>query len=183
MLRKLKFTMPFLVSTVNGFCKKEKHLQAEQLCFSALTQARLPIFYESWHVPDTLEGRFDCASLHIILLLRHVKGPLSQSTFDAFFKYLDLTLREEGVSDLRIGKQIKKCAKYFYGTLKSYHDALEGRANLEKALFRNLFGGISSPSLSAIEAYVRTCDRLLKKHDFEKEMPIPWPTEENLQHL
>ncbi|OFW68681.1 MAG: hypothetical protein A2X70_04360 [Alphaproteobacteria bacterium GWC2_42_16] len=170
--------MPLLISAVNGFWKKQAHLQGEQLCFSALTQARLPIFYESWHVPDTLEGRFDCASLHIALILRHLKGPVAQATFDAFFKYMDLTLREEGVSDLRVGKQIKKCAQYFYGTLKSYHDALEGRATLEQALSRNLYGGIYPPSLRDIAAYLRMCDGLLKKHDFEHETPIPWPPEE-----
>ena len=98
--------MPRLLSAVNGFWTKHR---GKDLCFSALTQARLPIFYKSWGIPDTLEGRFDCASLHMILLLRHLKGPLAQAAFNAFFTYTDLTLREEGVSDLRVGKQVKKC--------------------------------------------------------------------------
>ena len=180
MLYKIKFTMPFVVSAVNGFWKRPTKNQGKLLCFSALHQARLPIFCESWGIPDTFEGRFDCASLHVILLLKHIKGSLAQNTFDAFFKYTDLTLREEGVSDLSIGKQIKKCAKFFYGTLKSYHDGLDGKVNLEQALSRNLYGGSFPSSLPKIDAYIRTCNALLANHDFDKDSTIPWPKEKNL---
>lgn len=180
MLCKIKFTMPFVVPAVNGFWKGSTKSQGKYLCFSALHQARLPIFYEFWGVPDTLEGRFDCASLHIILLLKHLKGSLAQNTFDAFFKYTDLTLREEGVSDLGVGKQVKKCAKFFYGTLKSYHEGLNGKANLEQALSRNLYGGDFPSSLPKMAAYIRACDALLENHDFGKDHPIPWPKEKNL---
>lgn len=180
MFYKIKFTMPFVVSAVNGFWKRSAKSQGKRLCFSALHQARLPIFYESWGVPDTLEGRFDCASLHVVLLLKHLKGSLAQNTFDAFFKYTDLTLREEGVSDLGVGRQVKKCAKFFYGTLKSYHEGLDGKANLEKALSRNLYGGNFPSSLPKIADYIRACDALLANHDFNKDHPIPWPKEKNL---
>ena len=163
-------TMPLLTTYVNGFWKKAYRLQGEDLCFSALRQARTPYFYEQWGVPDTLEGRFDCSVLHLSVLLRHVKGSLAQAVFNAFFSYTDLTLREIGVSDMRIGKQVKTCAKFFYGALKAYDDGLEGKANLEEALIRNLYGNTCSLWAKEVALYVRACDLSLKGQDFQKEV-------------
>ena len=116
---KIRFTMPLLASHVNGFWKRELRAQAEKLCTAALNQARTPHFYEVWGVPDTLTGRFDLASLHVALVLRFLKGELAQKVFDSFFSYTEMTLREVGVSDLRVGKQVKS-ARPFYGAMKVY---------------------------------------------------------------
>lgn len=169
--------MPGVRASVNGFWRRRQQAQGEKLCVCALSQARDPVFYTNWGVPDTLEGRFDCASLHIALLLRHIKGPLAQALFNAFFSYTELTLREVGVGDLRVGKQVKNCAKFFYGAMKSYHDALENKASLEDALLRNLYGEESPSFVYNVVDYVRECDSLLEKQDFENVMSIQWPQE------
>ena len=174
--------MPIVVSSVNGFWKRSKRPQAERLCLSVLSQARLTIFYKKWGVPDTLEGRFDCATLHMILLLRHLKGALAQAVFDVFFSYTELTLREAGVGDLSVGKQVRKCAKFFYGALKAYDDALENNVTLEDALARNLFGGVPPPSLQGLMAYIKACESLLKGQDFEKITSIEWPKEDKKEN-
>lgn len=145
------------------------------MCIAALTQARNPIFYKTWGVPYTLEGRFDCACLHLSLLLRHLKKPLSQSVFDAFFSYTEMTLREVGVSDLRVGKQVQKCAKFFYGAMKAYHEALEGKENLSDALKRNLYGGKGPESFSSLIDYVLKCDQQLKSQIPIENKVIQWP--------
>lgn len=168
--------MPLLASAVNGFWKKRKPSQGKILCFSALAQARKPIFYESWGIPDTLEGRFDCACLHLVLLLKHLKKPLSQQVFDTFFSYTEMTLREVGVSDLRVGKQVKKCAKFFYGAMESYENAIKGKGNLKDALTRNLFGGKSPQEFTPLIKYVKECDLILSDQDLEKADPIQWPS-------
>ncbi len=167
--------MPIVVSSVNAFWKRTQGAQAEGLCLSVLSQARTTILYEKWGVPDTLEGRFDCACFHMALLLKYLKGDLAQAVFDTFFLYTELTLREEGVSDLNVGKQVKKCAKFFYGALKAYHNALEDKRGLKEALVRNLYGGISPPSLHDLIAYTHDCERLLKEQDFNKRFTIEWP--------
>ncbi len=180
MLNKIKFTMPMVTFSVNGLWKRNRRVRAEHLCLSVLSQARQPVFYERWGVPDTLEGRFDCACLHMILLLRHLKGSLAQAVFDIFFSYTELTLREEGVSDLRVGKQVRKCATFFYGALKAYSDALENDTGLEEALLRNLYSSDFSPSLQCLKEYVKCCDHLLKGQDFEKMISLPWPKESEI---
>ncbi len=172
--------MPIVASSVNVFWKRSKRAQAEALCLSVLSQARRTIFYERWGVPDTLEGRFDCASLHMALLLKHLKKALAQAVFDAFFSYTELTLREVGVGDLSVGKQVKKCAMFFYGALKAYHDALEKKSGLEEALVRNLYGGVSPLSIQDLIDYVHNCETLLKEQDFEKMFTIDWPVEDKI---
>lgn len=166
--------MPLLTASVNGFWKRVHHSRGEKLCIEALHQARSPHFYEKWDVPDTIEGRFDCAVLHMSLLLRHIKGPTAQAAFDAFFSYTELTLREIGVGDLKVGKQVKKCAKFFYGALKAYEDGLEGRASLEDALTRNLYGNTSSPWVKEVSAYMRRCDQYLKDQADAQTITWPW---------
>lgn len=166
--------MPMLTSAVNGFWKRDLRDQGEMICRAALLQARTPIFYETWGIPDTLEGRFDLACLHVALVLRVLKGRLAQNVFDAFFSYTELTLREVGVSDLRVGKQIKKCATFFYGAMKAYNEGLDQRADLEEALLRNVYGNVSHPCLSELAAYVRDCEHVLSGQDIEKKMII-WP--------
>jgi cytochrome b pre-mRNA-processing protein 3 len=182
MLNQIRYTMPILVSSVNAFWKRSRRAQAEGLCLSILNQARTTIFYERWGVPDTLEGRFDCACLHMALLLKHLKGALAQAVFDTFFSYTELTLREVGVGDLRVGKQVKKCATFFYGAMKAYHNALDNKRGLEEALKRNLYGGVSPPSLQELIAYVKECETLLKGQDFEKLSTIDWPLEDKICH-
>lgn len=166
--------MPLVILSVNGFWKRGDRAQGERLCFSVLEQARNPIFYEKWGVPDTLEGRFDCASLHLALLLRHLKGSLAQTVFDAFFSYTEMTLREIGVSDLRVGKQVKKCARFFYGALKSYGQAFEQEKGLEEALLCHLYGNVRTTSLRGIVSYVKACDDLLKDQDLKKTTALKW---------
>jgi len=169
--------MPLLMNSVNGFWKRVSPGQAEELCIATITQARNPYFYEKWGVPDTLEGRFDCAVLHLCLLLRHLKGPLAQAVFDAFFSYTELTLREVGVSDLRVGRQVKKCAKFFYGALKAYEDGLEGRVCLREALGRNLYGNAMFLWNKEIENYIRAADKSLKGQCLNQNhlQNLEWP--------
>lgn len=167
--------MPFVASAVNGFRNRHKKVQALAMCKSIFEQSRSPQFYREWNVPDTLEGRFDCAALHLALVLRHCKGPLAQALFDSFFSYLDLTLREVGVSDLKVGRQVKKCAESFYGALKAYDTALTKEEGLEEALQRNLYGGHFPLIFEPISTYIKKCDRLLQNVDFEKTTDFPWP--------
>jgi len=163
--------------SVNGFWKRDYRSKGEILCLMALNQARNPYFYENLDVPDTLEGRFDCAVLHMCLFLRHLKGSLAQAIFDSFFAYTELTLREIGVGDLSVGRQVKKCAQFFYGALQSYDEGLDDKASLQEALRRNLYGSTCPLKVKELTDYVRKCDQILRKYDFEKNplTPIIWP--------
>ena len=130
---------------------------------------------KSGGVPDTLSGRFDLASLHVALVLRFLKGELAQKVFDSFFSYTEMTLREVGVSDLRVGKQVKKCATFFYGAMKVYNDALDEKGDLEETLLRNIYGNARNPYLLDLAAYVRASEHLLREQDLPKATTVFWP--------
>jgi cytochrome b pre-mRNA-processing protein 3 len=127
-------------------------------------QARQPLFYAGFGVPDTLDGRFELICLHAFLYLHRLKAERPQASapaqafFDAMFTDLDRALRELGTSDLRIGKEIKRMAQGFYGRIRAYEEGIAADdAVLGAAVARNLFGTVAKPAvhLGAVIRYVR----------------------------
>jgi cytochrome b pre-mRNA-processing protein 3 len=109
----------------------------EALYGQAVEQARRPEFYTRLGVPDSANGRFEIYSLHVLLLLRRLKGAgepgaqTAQVLFDTFISSLDDALREQGVGDLSVGKKMRKLGEAFYGRVKSYDEALEALPDME----------------------------------------------------
>src|ERR1700712_1033064 len=89
--------------------------------------------------PDTMEGRFELYSLHVILLVLRLKGlgvdaaAAGQALFDAYLLSLDIALREMGIGDLSVGKKMKKLGRAFYGRVQSWDEAF-GDSPAEAAL-------------------------------------------------
>jgi cytochrome b pre-mRNA-processing protein 3 len=137
---------------------------AHALYAAAVRQARLPLFFQRWGVPDTVEGRFDMIVLHVHAVMRRLKGQgkdadaLSQELFDVMFDDMDQNLRELGVSDIRIGRRIKDLAASFYGRIAAYDAALLPDAEtgaLEGALRRNVYLDDEDGDAAALAVYVR----------------------------
>jgi len=84
-----------------------------------VAQARCPVFYEGLGVADTVLGRFDMVVLHLVLLLRRLRKAqateLVQGLFDAFCRDIDDNLREMGISDQGVPRQMRKVGAAFYG--------------------------------------------------------------------
>jgi cytochrome b pre-mRNA-processing protein 3 len=126
-------------------------------------QARRPVFFTDYAVPDTIDGRFELICLHAFLYLHRLKSERPQSSrfcqelFDSMFVDMDQSLREMGKSDLSVGKEIKRMARGFYGRIRAYEEGLAGTDSvLTAALARNLFGtATGTPPLAAMAAYVR----------------------------
>ena len=126
-------------------------------------QARQPVFFAGYGVPDTLDGRFELICLHAFLYLYRLKADrpqsaaLSQAFFDAMFADLDRALREMGTGDLSVGKHVKRMARGFYGRIRSYQDGVDSADSvLAAALKRNLFGTVhgSAPQIAGMAEYV-----------------------------
>src|SRR5690606_16700920 len=64
----------------------------------------------------------------------------AQDLVDTFFKQLDHSIRELGISDMGVAKRMKKLAKMFYGRAGSYGKALDDadEAALAEELRRNI---------------------------------------------
>jgi len=129
----------------------------------AVSQARSPQLYDRLGAPDTVEGRFEVYSLHVVLLLERLQGQgaqaaeTSQAVFDAYVKSLDDALREMGVGDLSVGKKMRKLGEAFYGRARSCLEALAAlpdRGPLEALLGRTVYEGAAPERAPDLTAYV-----------------------------
>jgi len=158
------------------FRRRDRRDAAHLLYTALVTQAREPVFYLDFQVPDSLDGRFDMVSLHAFLVLDRLSElpalrDLAQETFDLMFRDFDRNLREMGVGDLTVPKRIKDMAEAFYGRVKAYGDGLKGQGEgddpLAAALIRNLYRGKDpGPAVTApLAAYVRQVKAHLSAQD------------------
>src|SRR5208283_3419642 len=113
-----------------------------------VAQARLPDFYRAYAVADTVNGRFDLIVLHLAIVLdRLVQDPalqsLGQGIFDRFCRDMDHNLREMGIGDLKVPKEVQRIGEAFYGRSQAYRAACAATDDglLVEALERNIYGG------------------------------------------
>ena len=136
-----------------------------------VTQAREPLFYRDFAVPDTVNGRFDLLLLHLWLVLRRLKSTgdgalLSQGLFDHFCNDMDDNLRELGVSDLKVPKRMQAFGEAFYGRVAAYDMALtEGREALAQAISKNILNGDSLEQARMLAAYAEAVMSMLDASD------------------
>ena len=137
----------------------------------AVRQARTTAFYEAMGVPDTVLGRFELYTLHVVLLSRRLRGqgPQAQETaqamFDAYLLNLDIALREMGIEDLSMGKKMKKLGRAFYGRIKSWDEALGDPVATEALVARTVYGDAPGADPSALAVYIQTAADVLVRQD------------------
>ena len=123
-------------------------------------------------MPDTPEGRFEIVGLHAALLLRRLRSEgaagqaLGQALFDLMFDDMDASLRELGVGDLSVGRQVRRLAGQFYARLSALDEVIgTGAASLVEPILRaNVWLGGPPPSAAQVTAladYLVACGRLL----------------------
>ncbi len=113
---------------------------------AAIAEARQPLWYLDGGVADTLDGRFDMLSavLCAVLVRLEAEGeggevPTVMLT-ELFIADMDGQLREEGVGDVGVTKQVGNMLSALGGRLTAYRDGFAG-GDLEGALARNLYRG------------------------------------------
>lgn len=143
--------------------RKKRATEAVYAVYAAIVaQSRRPKFYAEWNVPDTVTGRFDMISLHMALLFRRLRkegqavDDFAQAVFDLFFKDMDRSLREMGVTDLGVPKKIQKMGNIFYGLLTSLNEAMDrgDQAEVEDVIRRNLFDGAETATAGELVRYL-----------------------------
>jgi cytochrome b pre-mRNA-processing protein 3 len=133
-----------------------------------VAQARLPVFYRDYAVADTVNGRFDLLVLHLSMVLGRLwqdseQAPglkqLGQGVFDRFCVDMDDNLREIGIADLKVPKEMTKMGQAYYGRAQAYQAALDAPDDqaLLETITRNIYAG-APPEPSAAQrlaAYMR----------------------------
>jgi cytochrome b pre-mRNA-processing protein 3 len=130
-----------------------------------VAQARRPAFYGDYGVADTPAGRFDMIVLHLVLVVRRLRGEpapiraLGQGVFDLFCRDMDHSFREMGIGDLAVPKHMRRVVEAFYGRVAAYDRAIEeaDEDELAAALARNILPESAAPSACAkrLARYVR----------------------------
>jgi cytochrome b pre-mRNA-processing protein 3 len=134
----------------------------EALYAACVRQSRAPALYETYATPDTVEGRFELYTLHVVLALERLAGgeaaakAVSQALFDTYVKALDHALREMGVGDLSVGKKMRRLGEALYGRMKNYqaaYAALPETGPLRDLLTRTVYAGADTPQAEAMAGY------------------------------
>ena len=128
-----------------------------------VAQARLPIFYQEYGVSDTVNGRFDLLVLHLAavsdrLFAEPALKELGQGLFDRFCQDMDGNLREIGIADLKVPKEMRRIGEAFYGRAMAYREALAADdAALAAVIVRNVYGEAAAPAgvAPALAVYMR----------------------------
>ena len=167
------------------FKRGSGRIAGERLYEAAIGQARQPGFYSGLGVPDTVEGRFELYTLHVVLVLHRLKGQgavaaeISQGLFDTYLLALDDALREMGVGDLSVGKKMRKLGEAFYGRAKAYQAALEGgdHAGLAALIGRTVYVDQDDAAVDRLADYVQRSTALLATQALEDILTaqLAWP--------
>jgi cytochrome b pre-mRNA-processing protein 3 len=156
------------------FRRKRQSATISALYGMIVAQARMPCFYREYGVADTVNGRFDLIVLHLSLLLdRLAQDPalreLGQGIFDRFCQDMDHNLREMGVGDLAVPKEMRRIGEAYYGRAQAYRAALAAgdEKALAEALRRNIYGESPAAAASAprLAGYMRETLRALATQD------------------
>lgn len=138
-------------------------LAGQALYERVVSQSRSPSLYADLGAPDTTEGRFEIYSLHVYLLLARLKerGPqaaeTAQALLDTYLSALDNTLREMGLGDVGVGRQVRKLGEAFYGRVRSYEvgiAALPDPSELQAMLVRTAYAGADPSSAPRLTDYI-----------------------------
>jgi cytochrome b pre-mRNA-processing protein 3 len=170
---------------LNVFRRTPRASTIEALYGAIVAQARAPVFYRSYGVADTVNGRLDLLMLHLALVFERLsRGEAAaraagQAAFDRFCQDMDDHLREDGVSDLRVPKDMQRLAAAFFGRHRAYISALKSddRDALCAALRRNVFLGEDAAGLAAMAAYTEAAAAALRSQDAAAlaSARIEWP--------
>lgn len=157
----------------------------EALYGAIVAQARAPVFYLDYRVPDTVNGRLDMLMLHLALAFERLSrggdkaAALGQGVFDRFCRDMDDHLREQGVSDLKVPKEMRGVGAAFFGRHGTYLNALRSgdRAALQEGLARNVYQDAPDAPVAPLAAYVEAAYRTLAAEDQAAllEGRLAWP--------
>ena len=95
--------------------------------------------------------------------LKGRENTFRQALVDELFRDMDRSLREMGVSDVAVGKKVRKMAEVFYGRVAAYDRALtQDDEALRQAIARNVFpDGAPLKGLDGLTAYMIAARRHL----------------------
>ncbi len=155
-----------LIARMNS--RRKANRDSLQLYQYLVTHARSSRFYlPPFNVEDSIEGRFELILIHMFIVDlwlsssdKHVL--LRQALQETLVRDMDRSLREMGIGDMSVGKQMKKVGAALLGRLQSYKAALvdsetqtDSKIGFAAVISRNING------LGKIEAAMPLADYMV----------------------
>lgn len=108
---------------------RDPRQEVRALWHSVVDQARAPEWYRDGGVADTLEGRFDMVTMVLAVVLLRMErsetlAPQTAPLTEIFVEEMDGQLRQSGVGDLMVGKQIGRLMATLGGRMGALRTAL-----------------------------------------------------------
>jgi cytochrome b pre-mRNA-processing protein 3 len=138
---------------------------ARALYRSAVAAARRPEPYVAWQVPDDVAARFEMVILHCLVIARAVAGlgepghRVAQALADTLFADMEPVLRELGVADQSIGRQLLKLAETYLARAQALDPLWEGADDpaFDAILRRNVFAerAVADGAVAALRGYLQ----------------------------
>jgi cytochrome b pre-mRNA-processing protein 3 len=152
---------------------------ATELYGLIVTAARQPTFYLAGGVPDTKEGRFALLVMHMALVLERLRlegdagSALGQALIERFVTDIDDNMREIGIGDLSVPRNVKKAAAALENRWNRYRGHLAtdpaNAGGLAECLAVDLYGVSAAPQktveASAVARYMVDATRVLAASD------------------
>jgi cytochrome b pre-mRNA-processing protein 3 len=170
---------------LNVFRRNPRASTIEALYGAIVAQARAPVFYLDYRVPDTVNGRLDLLMLHLALTFERLsqgspdEAAIGQGLFDRFCRDIDDHLREQGVSDLKVPKEMRGVGAAFFGRHGTYLTALRDGdpSALQAGLRRNVYQGAPEAAVLRLSVYVEAVHAALAGQDAEAiaQGDFAWP--------
>ncbi len=143
--------------------KKNPHSDPARRAYARLLErVRARVFYETYGVPDSFDGRFDLLVLHVFIIINRLAHEgeeaqaFNQALFDVMFADMDQTLREMGIGDMGVPKHQRRMMKAFNGRMHAYDEAMtQGDGAFAVALRRNLYGTLEDSEVPNVQKMIR----------------------------
>ena len=132
------------------WARRSREALAARLYAEAVARARAPRFYAEFHVPDTPAGRFEMLAWQVMIQLTALGDQgeagrrLGQELVDRMFADMDRSLRELGVGDLSVGRQMRKLGETW-----------QARAELAQTVLPNLDGRPTAEAVRTLAAFLQ----------------------------
>ncbi|NJM50287.1 MAG: ubiquinol-cytochrome C chaperone [Sphingomonadales bacterium] len=135
-----------LLKSLFGAKQPNPNQALRPLYLMVIAKGRELHWYENGQVPDTLDGRFDMiSSVLALVLLRMESFPelAQQSAWltEIFVEDMDAQMREAGIGDVVIAKDMGKVMGVLGGRLGAFRGAFDDKKRLKDAIKRNIYGG------------------------------------------
>ena len=123
---------------------------------SAVAEARQPHWFIEGAVPDTVEGRFAALATVVALLIVRLEQEGAQgetssvALTERFVESMDAEIRQMGVSDPGLGKQVRSLTGALAARVERWRSAVADETQWTEAVIRSLYRDIP-PQADALE--------------------------------